>query len=86
MFGASRSGVVKWFLERLRHTAHAAPKLIVVERVSLAPRQLLALVETDGQRLLVATSPEGSARFCRLNSRNPAPSHRDGIPVEGTVE
>ena len=36
------------------------PRLAVLERISLAPRQTLALIEADGQRLLVATSPEGT--------------------------
>jgi hypothetical protein len=33
----------------------------------LAPRQSLALVEAEGRRLLVATSPEGAPTFYALD-------------------
>jgi hypothetical protein len=36
-----------------------------VERIALAPRQSLALVEAEGRRFLVATSAEGGRRFMR---------------------
>lgn len=38
-------------------------RLAVVERVALAPRQSLALVEADGRRFLVATAAEGAPVF-----------------------
>ena len=38
----------------------------MIERVSLSPRQSLALVEADGIRMLVATSPDASVTFFPL--------------------
>jgi hypothetical protein len=43
------------------------PRLALVERISLAPRQSLALVEAEGRLLLVATSAEGGSAFYPLN-------------------
>jgi hypothetical protein len=42
------------------------PRLALLERIALAPRQSLALVEADGHRFLVATSAEGAAAFFPL--------------------
>ncbi len=70
-------GLVGWLLDRLHRRSLAAPRLSVVERITLGPRQTLALVEADGQRLLVATSPDGAPAFYPLNgpsSRRPAKS------------
>jgi hypothetical protein len=41
----------------------------LVERIALAPRQSLALVEAEGRRFLVATSPEGAPAFYALDER-----------------
>jgi hypothetical protein len=72
-------GVAGWLLERLqaglqaglrprfRRTPRRAPRLTLVERISLAPRQQLALVEAEGRRLLVATSPDGAPTFYALD-------------------
>jgi hypothetical protein len=57
-----------WLMRRLRGELRPAPRLAVVERISLAPRQLLALVEADGRRFLVATSPEGTPAFYPLGA------------------
>ena len=48
--------------------------MALLERINLAPRQSLALVEADGRRLLVATSPEGAPTFYALDG--PADSVR----------
>ena len=45
----------------------AAPRLALLERITLAPRQSLALVEAEGRRFLVATSPEGAPAFYALD-------------------
>jgi len=42
------------------------PRLALVERVSLAPRQSLALVEAEGRRFLVATSHDSGTTFYAL--------------------
>jgi hypothetical protein len=47
----------------------AAPRLALVERITLAPRQSLALIEAEGRRILVATSAEGGPAFYPLDER-----------------
>ncbi|MGA7243955.1 MAG: flagellar biosynthetic protein FliO [Terracidiphilus sp.] len=66
-----RGGLAAWLLQRLQRLHRRAPKqarLALVERISLAPRQTLALIEADGQRLLVATTPEGAPSFFPLKA------------------
>lgn len=41
-------------------------RLALIERISLTQHQTLALVEADGRRLLVATSPDGAPAFFSL--------------------
>ena len=55
-----------WLLSRFKRRAFQQPRLALVERIVLAPRQTLALIEADGQRLLVATSPDGAPTFFSL--------------------
>jgi hypothetical protein len=61
-----RSGLWAGFFERVRRRATEHPRLALVERINLAPRQTVALIEADGQRLLVATSAEGAPSFYPL--------------------
>jgi flagellar biogenesis protein FliO len=80
------SRVALWVLERLRRTPRAQARLSLLERIQLAPRQSLALVEADGRRLLVATSPEGAPTFYALDGSavpvNPQSRiHRAGRPA-----
>jgi hypothetical protein len=63
------SGLGAWILDRLRRTARTAPRLTLLDRITLAPRQSLALVEAEGLRLLVATSPEGAPTFYALGGQ-----------------
>ncbi len=51
-------------------TRRAAPAL--VERITLAPRQSLALIEAEGRRILVATSAEGGPAFYPLDDHTSA--------------
>jgi flagellar biogenesis protein FliO len=60
-------GVTGWLLSRLRAGKRAQPRLELVERITLAPRQSLALVEAEGRRFLVATSAEGAPAFYALD-------------------
>jgi hypothetical protein len=60
-------GFTGWLLGRLRGANHPGPRLALVERIALAPRQSLALVEAEGRRFLVATSAEGAAAFYPLD-------------------
>jgi flagellar biogenesis protein FliO len=59
-------GLAAWLLGRLRGPARPRPSLALLERITLAPHQSLALVEADGRRFLVATSAEGSPTFHAL--------------------
>ena len=60
-------GLAGWLLSHLRVRARATPKLALLERITLAPRQTVALIEADGRRLLIATSPEGAPAFYALD-------------------
>jgi flagellar biogenesis protein FliO len=62
-------GVAGWLLGRLRAGGRARPRLELLERIALAPRQSLSLVEAEGRRFLVATSPEGAPAFYALDER-----------------
>ena len=66
-----RGGLAAWLMERLQSSPQAPdkrkPRLALLDRISLAPRQSLALVEAEGKRLLVATSPDGGPVFYALD-------------------
>jgi flagellar biogenesis protein FliO len=62
-------GVASWLMGRLRGGQRVRPRLELLERITLAPRQSLALVEAEGRRILVATSPEGAPAFYPLDKR-----------------
>jgi hypothetical protein len=61
-------GIVRWFIEHVQKRTKAQSRLTVIERVTVAPRQSLLLVEADGQRVLVATSPDGTPAIFPLDS------------------
>ena len=63
-----RTGLATWLMDRFHHRASAERRLALVDRISLAPRQTVALIEADGQRLLVATAPDGAPVFYPLPS------------------
>lgn len=64
-------GLAGWLLQRLGGRSRPKPKLALVERITLAPRQTLSLVEAEGRRLLIATSPEGAPAFYPLDDLRP---------------
>jgi flagellar biogenesis protein FliO len=66
---ATIGGLAGWLLRKLRVVRRSAPRLAVLERIALAPRQSLALVQAEGRRFLVATSPEGTPAFYALDER-----------------
>jgi flagellar biogenesis protein FliO len=67
-FTTAPSGVlVGWLLRRLRVEPRPQPRLALLERIALAPRQSLALVEAEGRRFLVATSPQDAPVFYPLD-------------------
>jgi len=64
-------GLAGWLLARLR-VSRPQPSLALLERITLAPRQSLALIEAEGRRFLVATSADGSPAFLALDNRTRA--------------
>lgn len=61
-------GIAGWLMGRLARGVQRKPRLELLERLLLAPKQSLSLIAADGQRILVATSADGSPAFCRLGS------------------
>ena len=66
-----RGGLAVWLLKKLavgtQSRAQRKSQLALLERIWLAPRQSLALVEAEGRRFLVATSHEGGPVFYTLD-------------------
>jgi hypothetical protein len=82
--GPMESGLAGWLFARLRGLGGARPRLRLIERIALAPRQSLALVEAEGRRLLVATSVDGAPAFFPLDERAPRTiQRRAGDPGPG---
>lgn len=65
--GGIARGVIAWMGARFRGREKCAPRLELLERITLGPRQSLALIEAEGRRLLVATSQEGGPAFYALD-------------------
>jgi flagellar biogenesis protein FliO len=80
-----KRGLVGWLLAKLGASSREPARLAVVERVSLAQRQSLALVEADGRRFLIATSGEGTPAFLPLDAAQSRPEAQQDH-VQGTVE
>lgn len=74
---ATPGGLAGWLLARWRNRTRIQPRLELVERITLAPRQTLCLVEAEGQRILIASSPEGGPAFFPL-SRAKTSTHAQG--------
>jgi hypothetical protein len=66
--GGKLERMTGWLMARLRGPLRPKQQLSVIERITLAPRQSLTLVEAAGQRLLVATSADGTPAFYRLGA------------------
>jgi flagellar biogenesis protein FliO len=59
-------GIFGWIRARAQGRERPAPRLAVLERIPLAPRQSLLLIEAEGNKLLVATSPDAGPTFFAL--------------------
>ena len=71
---------------RLRRNVSGTSRLALLERITIAPRQMVALIEVEGEKVLVGTSHDGAPRFLRLNAGNEGREiERRRIPFEGTV-
>lgn len=76
----AKTGFAGWLLACLHRGAIQSPRLKLIERMNLAPRQTLSLIEADGERLLVAISPEGAPAFYPLRGaagRRPGRAKKD---------
>jgi flagellar biogenesis protein FliO len=60
-------GLVGRLFAWMQPRARSEARLAVLDRVTLAPRQSLALIEAEGRRLLVATSPDAAPTFYALD-------------------
>ena len=69
-----------WIRRNWPPSAASVPRLALIARIPLGPRQAVALVEAEGMHLLVATSADGAASFFPLH-----PATRSNA-VESTVE
>ena len=71
-----RGGFAGWIVNRIQSGAPGRnrnrARLALVERIALAPRQSLVLVEAEGRKILVATSPEGAPAFFPLDGMKKA--------------
>ncbi len=75
--------LVAWMAGRARSRQRVAPRLALIERISLAPRQSLALIEAEGRRILVATSPEAGPAFYPLDEGAAAVGRRSPRAMGG---
>ncbi len=73
-------GWAGWLLSLLRKEPRPRPKLALLERINIAPRQSVALIEAEGRRFLVATSVEGAPAFHPLDSTR-AEMRREPVPT-----
>jgi Flagellar biosynthesis protein, FliO len=71
---ADPGGWAGWLMARLRGAGRPQPQLRLLERIAIAPRQTLALVEAEGRRFLLATSGDGAPAFYPLEE----PERRTG--------
>lgn len=60
-------GIAGWLTVKFRGGQKTEPRLALVERIALAPRQSLALIVAEGRKILVATSAEGGPAFYPLD-------------------
>jgi len=82
------AGWAGWLMAKLRRRDPRRPRLRLLERIALAPRQSLALIEAEGRRFLVATSADGAPAFFPLDGygreRGPS-SPRPGNAERGSL-
>lgn len=78
--GKAPGGLAGWLLAWLQGQKRSRPSLELVERITLAPRQTLALVEAEGRRLLIATSADGAPAFFALDGKGGTRTPAAGRP------
>ena len=75
--GFQIGGLAGWLTSKLRRDPRARPRLALIEKIALTPRQFLVLIEAEGRRFLVAASHEGSAAFYPLDQEAPTGRWRE---------
>ena len=69
-------GLAGWLLAKFEGRRHRQqPRLELIERISLAPRQSLALVEAEGRRFLVACSADSTPAFYPIEGGSQRPAN-----------
>jgi hypothetical protein len=82
----SLRGLCARLVARFGGMSRPRPRLALLERIALAPRHALVLVEAEGRRFLVATSPEGAAAFYALDGQARRTGAITGAVAEGVTE
>ncbi|MDR3723799.1 MAG: flagellar biosynthetic protein FliO [Terracidiphilus sp.] len=67
--GFQPGGLAGWLMARFRPRKKRQPRLELIERITLSPRQSLALVEVEGRRFLVACSADSTPAFLPIGTR-----------------
>lgn len=70
------NGLAGWLLSRFNGQPMPKKRLALLERITLGPRQGVALIEVDGRNVLIATGPDGSPAFYPLEDRTRIPVRR----------
>jgi len=84
-----QNGLTGWLLRLWQRAAERRlrpSQLALIERISLGPKHVLALVEAEGMHVLVATSAEGAAAFYPLHAiaaEKPEPRTQGSSSVAG---
>ena len=76
---ATPAGLAGWLLARLGRISRKErlqPRLELIERISLAPRQSLALIEVEGRRFLVACAADSTPAFFPVGASTARPAPR----------
>ena len=64
-----KAGLAGRLLGWMRGDPKPRRSLVLVDRIPLAPRQSLALVEAEGHHILIATAADGAPAFYPLEER-----------------
>jgi len=85
------SGLIGRFLRGWQISAARPARLALIARIELGARPTVALIEADGQRLLVASSADGAPSFFRLNggesgSSESLPMALESDPIAGETK
>jgi len=82
----AKKGLAVWLIGKLRPQVDSMPRVRILERIRVTPRQVLILVEVEGERLLMGASDGSTPAFHLVKKRATAsgPRQVSAIRVEGT--